>query len=137
MGPVTDQERIDALKAELKAPERAALERLANERDEYKKLYKLLLEENAKLKRGLTGNTAEKLPNSDAQLTLSVLEMLLGNDAPSAVPDSDSSGASDDEPAQRGDAEVAGYRRSKPSGRAALDAAGLPEVVIEIIPDEV
>src|SRR6476619_1781723 len=133
MGAVTDQERIDALKAELEAPERAALERLANERDEYKKLYKLLLEENAKLKRGLTGNTAEKLPNSDAQLTLSVLEMLLGNGAP----DSDSSGASDDEPAQRGDAEVAGYRRSKPSGRAALDAAGLPEVVIEIIPDEV
>ena len=129
---MSDDERIAALKAALDKPTRAALERLEGARDEYKKLYQLLLEENAKLKRGLTGQAAEKLPKNDAQLTLAVLEMLLGKQPPSQ------DAASDDEPKlKRGETEVTGYTRNKPSGRDALDTANLPEVSIELLPEEV
>jgi transposase len=129
---VSDDERIAALKAALDEPTRAALERLEGARDEYKKLYKLLLEENAKLKLGLTGQPAEKLPKDDAQLTLAVLEMLLGKQSKSErEPTADASKP------KRGEAEVAGYTRRKPSGREALDSANLPEVPIELVPEEV
>jgi transposase len=128
---VSDDERIAELKAALDEPTRAAIERLegdrnsaASARDEYKKLYQLLLEENAKLKRGLTGQQTEKLTKNDAQLSLAVLEMLLGKQP-----------ASGSSPA--GETEVAGYTRNRPSGRDALDTANLPEVSIELLPDEV
>jgi transposase len=129
---VSDDERIAALKAALDEPTRAALERLEGARDEYKKLYKLLLEENAKLKLGLTGQPAEKLPKDDAQLTLAVLEMLLGKQSKS-----ESEPTADASKPKRGEAEVAGYTRRKPSGREALDSANLPEVPIELVPEEV
>jgi transposase len=136
---VSDDERIAALKAALDEPTRAALERLegdrdsaAQARDEYKKLYNLLLEENAKLKRGLTGQQTERLPKNDAQLTLAVLEMLLGEqETLDAQPSTDSPKT------KRGETEVSGHSRSKPSGRGALDTANLPEVPIELLPEEV
>ena len=55
-----DPERIAELFVQLnqRAEERDVLE---HERDEYKKLYLLLLEENERLKRGLTGQKAERL----------------------------------------------------------------------------
>ena len=80
---MSDDERIAALKVALDEPTRAALERLEGARDEYKKLYQLLLEENAKLTRGLTGEQARKHSKNYAQLTLAVLEMLLGKQADS------------------------------------------------------
>ena len=40
---------------------------LRHERDEYKKLYALLREENERLKRGLIGQKAERLPRNDAR----------------------------------------------------------------------
>ena len=40
--------------------------RLEQERDEYKKLVHLLQEQNEKLKRGLLGQKAERLPKNDA-----------------------------------------------------------------------
>jgi transposase len=129
---VSDDERIAALKVALDEPTRAALERLEGARDEYKKLYRLLLEENAKLKRGLTGQQAEKLPKDDAQLTLAVLEMLLGKQS-----ESGDEPVIDESKPKRGEAEVAGYTRRKPSGRDALETADLPEVPIELIPEEV
>ena len=115
---VSDDERIAALKVALDAP-RALARALERERDEYKKLYRLLLEENEKLKRGLTGKQAEKLPKTDAQLTLSILQMLLGNgDEPTAR-------ATDREGEQEAETtEVTAHVRKKSSGRAALDDFG-------------
>ncbi|HET7133579.1 MAG TPA: hypothetical protein VFJ95_15100, partial [Gammaproteobacteria bacterium] len=49
-----------------------------HERDEFKKLYLLLREENERLKRGLIGQKAERLPRNDAQLSLAVLGLMLG-----------------------------------------------------------
>lgn len=130
---MSDDERIAALKVALDQPTRAALERLEGARDEYKKLYQLLLEENAKLKRGLTGQQAERLPKNDAQLTLDVLEMLLGKQSEQSASDT----ATDEPKPKRGETEVTGYRRTKSSGREALDTASLPEVPIELVPEEV
>ena len=129
---MSDDERIAALKVALDEPTRAALERLEGARDEYKKLYRLLLEENAKLKRGLTGQQAEKLSKNDAQLTLSVLEMLLGKQV-----QAESEPATDEPKLKRGETEVAGHSRRRPSGRDALETANLPEVPIELLPEEV
>lgn len=66
--------------------------RLANverERDEYRKLYLLLREENQKLRRGLIGQKPYQLPDGEAgQLSLSVLGLLFGEQAkaPGDVP---------------------------------------------------
>ena len=71
------------------AAEVALLEQLAqvvHERDEYKKLYLLLREENERLKRGLVGQKAEKLPQNDAQLSLAILGLMLGNDGEKPAP---------------------------------------------------
>ena len=96
-----------------------------HERDEYKKLYALLLEQCEKLKRGLLGQKAEKLPKNDAQLTLSILELLLGNNI-------ESDGA--DDAAEKTTVEP--HERKKPTGRKPLPAH-LPRVEIELLPLEV
>jgi hypothetical protein len=51
------------------------------ERDEYRKLVLLLQEQNEKLKRGLLSQKAERLPKNDAQLSLSILQLALGDAA--------------------------------------------------------
>lgn len=56
-------------------------ERLAvveGERDRYKRLYELQREENEHLKRGLIGQKSHRAPENDAQLTLDVLGLVLG-----------------------------------------------------------
>jgi transposase len=128
---VGDDERIAALKTNLDEPTRAAVERLEVARNEYRKLYQLLLEENEKLKRGLTGQQAEKLPKNDAQLTLAILEMLLGKQS------SEQAAAAAATDVKRESTEVSGYKRNKPTGRDALETANLPEISIELLPDEV
>ena len=54
--------------------ERAAqLRKVEEERDEYRKLVMLLKEQVERLRRGLLGQKAERLPRNDAQLSLTIL----------------------------------------------------------------
>jgi transposase len=103
------------------------LVRVRQERDEYKKLVRLLQEANEKLKRGLLGQKAERLPRDDAQLSLALLRMALGNDAGGV--DAENSEAA--EPEQT----VGEHTRRKPSRKPLPEH--LPRVVIDIVPDEV
>jgi hypothetical protein len=84
------EERLKAFEARLEARLDAVEEgfqarldavdnrRLARERDEYKKLAGLLQEQVERLKRGLLGQKAERLPKNDAQLSLAILNLALG-----------------------------------------------------------
>ena len=47
-------------------------------RDEYHQLYLDMLERCRKLERGLLGQKAERLPDNEQQLTLSILQAALG-----------------------------------------------------------
>lgn len=73
---VAQIEKLTAIIAQLE--ERLA--RVERERDEYRKLYELLREENERLKRGLIGQKAHRAPD-DAQLSLAILGLALGGDA--------------------------------------------------------
>lgn len=84
-------ERMHALESRLDDMARSNA-KLEQERDEYKKLVHLLQEQNEKLKRGLLGQKAERLPKSDAQLSLSILQLALGGTDP------ETQGAGPDEP---------------------------------------
>lgn len=97
--------------------------KLAEERDEYKKLFLLLREENERLKRGLLGQKAERLPRNDAQLSLMMLGLSLGADeaAGAEVP-----------PVEQ---PVAAHARRKPVRKPLPE--NLPRVPIEIVPPEV
>src|SRR5688572_28384171 len=58
--------------------------------------------------------------------------MLLGK-----KPASESEPAAEESKPKRGETEVNGHSRAKPSGREALETANLPEVPIELLPEEV
>jgi transposase len=97
-------------------------EQLAAQRDQYKILYHDMLELCRKLERGiLAGQKREKLPKDEEQLTLKLLGMLLGNQAP--------------EPPLEVE-QVKAHERAKPTGRKPLPE-NLPRVDIEVIPPEV
>lgn len=98
-----------------------ALARITSERDEYRKLYLLLLEENEKLKRGLLGQKAERLGRDDRQLSLALLEMLLGKQAQAPAVEVE---------------RVREHERRKPTGRKPLPEH-LPRIEIEVLPVEV
>jgi transposase len=100
------------------------ISKLERERDEYEKLVRLLQEENERLKRGLLGQKAERLPRNDAQLSLSILGLMLGCDAATATPE---------EPAA--DQVVAEHTRRKAVRKPLPES--LPRVPIEIVPPEV
>ena len=111
------EQRLAALEAQIAA--------LAQERDEYRKLVLHLREENERLKRGLLGQKAERLPKNDAQLSLLMLGLTLGGgdaDEPAPTPP----------PAEQ---TVAEHTRAKPV-RKPLPPT-LPREEIEIIPPEV
>ncbi len=93
------------------------------ERDEYKKLYSEMLERCRKLELGIFGQRREKFSTSDAQLTLSILNMLLqnGTDSPTAPPTP---------------TEIPAHTRQKPTGRKPLPAH-LPRIDICKLPKEV
>lgn len=97
--------------------------KLSRERDEYKKLAALLQEANEKLKRGLIGQSAERLPSNDAQLSLAILRLALGR--------------KDDEPEPPAAEEqtVPEHTRRKPVRKPIADT--FPRVTIEMLPDEV
>ena len=114
---------IEAKLAELSA----RLDVLASERDEYRKLYLQALETCRKLELGLVGAKRERLSGGDAQLTMSMLGMLLGNDA----------GGSASPPAPPpAETPVAAHTRAKPTGRKPLPEK-LPRVEVELLPPEV
>ena len=112
----------------LAAPERDAVvpqfEKVARERDEYKKLAALLQEANEKLKRGLVGQSAERLPSDDAQLSLAILRLALG------VKDDDEAKPPPDE-----EQTIPEHTRRKPVRKPIPDS--FPRVTIELVPEEV
>jgi len=97
------------------------INKLVEQRDQYKKLYLEMLELCRKLERGIiAGQKREKVPQVGDQLALGVLGMLLGGEAP--------------EPPEV--QEVKSHVRAKPTGRKPLPET-LPRVDIEVIPPEV
>jgi transposase len=101
------------------------LQKAQHERDEYKKLYTHLREENERLKRGLLGKKAEKLPQNDAQLSLAILGLMLGGSDEPATP-----------PAEEEQTQVIPeHTRKVPKRRGPIDT--WPRVFIELVPPEV
>lgn len=100
------------------------LQKTRRERDEYKKLTTHLREENERLKRGLLGKKAEKLPQNDAQLSLAILGLMLGGDPQPAPP-------VEEEPTRV----IAEHTRKVPKRRGPSD--DWPRVYIELVPPEV
>jgi transposase len=118
---VVPVERAAELEAEI-VELRARLGQLAAERQQYHDLYLKLLEQCRKLELGLLGQKAERLPASEAQLSLALLAELLGRPAtpePPAPPKV-----------------VREHTRTPPTGRKPLPAT-LPRVEIELVPPEV
>ena len=113
-------DHLAEIKAELVAT-REVIARLEAERDEYKKLFLLLREENEKLKLGLVGQKAERLDPNDRQLSLSILEMMLGRKSAPEAPRTE---------------QVRAHERKKPTGRKPLPEH-LARVEIELIPLDV
>lgn len=112
------EERIALLLAQVDA--------LVHERDENKKLFMLLREENERLKRGLLGQKAERLGSNDQQLSLNMLEMLLKEKAEGAAPEATLPAV---------ERRVEAHTRRKPVRQPLPEH--LPTVDIEILPPEV
>lgn len=98
----------------------AANERLASEREQYRRLYLETLALCRRLELGIRGQQRERFSQSDSQLTLELLGMLTGN-APER-----------EEPVEQ----VRAHQRVKPTGRKPLPEK-LPRVDIEVLPPEV
>jgi hypothetical protein len=94
-------------------------------RDEYRRLYFEMMERCRKLERGLLGQKAERLRGDDAQLSLSVLELMLDEREKAELHESLAI-----------DSEVRAHKRHKPTGRRPIPEH-LPRVDIEIVPPEV
>ena len=121
-------ERLYALESRLNDMARTQA-KVEQERDEYKKLVHLLQEQNEKLKRGLLGQKAERLPKNDAQLSLSILQLALG----SAAGESHSAEAAD--AAESEEQTIAEHFRKKPVRKTLGE--NWPRVTVEILPPEV
>src|SRR6187401_3323247 len=123
-----DEDVVDA--APTSKPEAGAenpellIAKLSHERDEYKKLVRLLQEENERLKRGLLGQKAERLPRNDAQLSLAILNLMLGGEVSASTPEPPA-------PEQT----VTEHTRRQPMRKAL--SADWPRVPIELVPPEV
>ncbi len=103
----------------------AANEKLVAEREEYRKLYLNTLELCRKLEQGILGQKRERLSGDESQLSLSMLNMLLGE---GTVPSSAVS-----KPAVE---HVRAHDRVKPTGRKPLPE-NLPRIDVEVLPPEV
>jgi transposase len=128
-------DRLSALEAQLVqfAARQRELERenqqLQQERDEYRKLVVHLREENERLKRGLLGQKAERLPAPDAQLSLALLGLSLSGAAAQKPGPSEA-----EEPAVELQV-IPEHLRPKPVRKPLPET--LPRVVIELVPPEV
>jgi transposase len=116
---------LDALATPARDAVVSQFEKVMRERDEYKKLAALLQEANEKLKRGLVGQSAERLPSNDAQLSLAVLRLALG------LKDDEA----ETEPPPDDKQTIPEHTRRKPARKPLPDS--LPRVTIELLPDEV
>jgi transposase len=129
---VSDEDAIDVIRFSLETLESNAvsvaeqLEKVTRERDEYKKLARLLEEANEKLKRGLLGQKAERLPKDDAQLSLALIRMALG--APDGEGDPDAE-------VELAEQTIPEHTRKKPVRKPLPDH--VPRVRIELLPEEV
>jgi transposase len=119
------EERLSAIEAEF-AVRIAKLER---ERDEYKKLVVILQEQVERLKRGLLGQKAERLPANDAQLSLALLSLAMGGSSAPAVAEAAP------EPEQPDETVVGEHTRKKRARNA--HPSEWPRVPINILPPEV
>ena len=105
----------------LPEPQAQLVSRVERERDEYRKLYLLAREEIAQLKRGLIGQKAQRVPEDDKQLSLSILELLLGEAHPAEFETSTQI--------------VSAHSRQKPVRKPFPEH--LPRVSVEVLPPEV
>lgn len=111
---------------------REALEEMASaraeaerQRDEYHRLYLELLERARMLELGLRGQSAERLPANEAQMTLGVLGMMLGAER-----------AIDATRAPEEKQQVDAHERRRPTGRQKIPDT-IPRVDIRVVPPEV
>jgi transposase len=112
-------QRLEALEHQVAA--------VQSERDQYRQLYLEMMERCRKLERGLIGPKSERLAADDAQLSLSVLDMVLGERASAEM---------DAMLAELRTGQVRAHTRQKPTGRKPI-AEGLPRVDIVVVPPEV
>lgn len=98
------------------------------ERDEYRALYIQTMERCRKLELGLLGQKSEKLRSNDAQLSLDVLSLVLGERQRADLDAALTFSAEDQE--------IAAHTRRKPTGRKLLPEH-LPRVEITVLPPEV
>lgn len=117
-------ESVVAQQAVELAEARETIKKRERERDEYKSLVQHLREENERLKRGLLGQKAERLPQNDAQLSLAIMGLML---------DKDAAGKAAEPPVV--EQLVAEHTRKKPVRKPFPDE--LPRVTIELLPPEV
>lgn len=114
----------------------AERDRLAAERDEYRKLYLAMLEHNRKLELGLIGQKAERLSPGDAQLAMSLLATMLAEPPSAPLPEDD---ADDEQGADEHKADESA--RTEPKARPKPGRKPLPEnlprVEVRILPPEV
>ena len=115
--PNAAQAKVDALVA--------ANEKLAAERDEYRKLYLAMLGTCRKLELGIVGQKKEKVATAPGQMSLAVLATFLSEQARGTAPAP---------PAEL--EHVREHTRQKPTGRKPLREK-LPRVEIEVLPPEV
>jgi transposase len=111
--------------AQLIAQQAERISTLERERDEYRKLVLLLQEENERLKRGLHGQSAERLPPGGAQLSFDLLRMMLDADG-AGLPSND---------AEPDEQTIPEHKRRKPVRRPFPEH--LPRVQFDIVPPEV
>ncbi|HEX4338924.1 MAG TPA: IS66 family transposase [Polyangiaceae bacterium] len=129
---MSDEDALDVIRHSLETLESMAsssaeeLEKVTRERNQYKNLAHLLQEANEKLKRGLLGQKAERLPKDDAQMSLAIIRMALG---PREGED-----AADTE-VELAEQTIPEHTRKKPVRKPLPDH--VPRVPIEIIPEEV
>lgn len=104
----------------------AALRRVEAERDEYKKLYVVMLEQVRRLEAGLVGQKRERHVPTSEQLTMDVVSSLVPeDDAP--VTATTATGTT---------VTVETHERVKPTGRKPLPEK-LPRVLVEVLPPDV
>lgn len=99
------------------------VDQLTSEREEYRKLYLQMVETCRRLEQGLLGQKAERLEESEQQLTFQVLSTLLNNKG-------------DKTDGQQQVERVREHTRNKPTGRKPLPE-DLPRVDIVLLPPEV
>ena len=119
--------RLDELEKRFAVAEQER-ETAKRERDEYRALYLETMERCRKLELGILSSKSERLPENEAQLSLGVLSMVLGE---RQLADLDAALE-----AAKEEQEVKGHKRRKPTGRKPLPEH-LPRVDIQVLPPEV